>query len=152
MSRGVEREPDDAATPRAPRFAVALALAFAIFLIAVVAVANSGIATRQLLDLVARIPGRDKTVHLALMGTMALLLNLAWRGACWWIWRLPIPKASVAVAIAVTIEEFTQKLVPVRSFSLEDLAYDYVGIATLGTLGAVIAHWLGRRSERRGGA
>lgn len=164
MQRRVEREAERAeptpgsAVPHARRGARAitiLTIAFALFLLGLVALANSGVATRQLLALAAKIPGRDKTVHFALMGTMSLLLNLAWRGARWKLGALPsplvVPKGSALVALVVTAEEFTQKLVPVRSFSLEDLAYDYLGIAVLGTLGMWIAARIARRASREGG-
>jgi len=111
---------------------------FALFLVALVALANSGQATSELLRIVRAVPGGDKTVHFFLAGTMALLLNLSWRGSCWRIGPLPIQKGSVVVALLCTLEEYSQLYMRVRAFDTEDLLYDYLGILTLGQIGVWI--------------
>ena len=119
----VDSKPEEGSPRGASRpWLVGATIAFAFGLVGVVALANSGSATPVLLDIVHNIPGRDKTVHFFLMGTMALLLNLCWRVNSWKIGSIPVLKGSVVVAVLVTIEEISQTFVPVRSFSIEDLA------------------------------
>ena len=120
--------------------------AFALFLVALVALANSGKATHELLMIVRAIPGGDKTGHLFLAGTMALLLNLSWRADRWRLGPLPIQKGSIVVALLCTLEEFSQLYLRARAFDTEDLVYDYIGIVTLGQLGALIHSWAARPS------
>lgn len=112
---------------------------FGLFLIALVALANSGLVTTELLRIVRAVPGGDKTVHFCLAGTMALLLNLTWAGAHWRVGPLPIQKGSVLILILSTLEEISQITMRLRAFDVEDLAYDYVGILVLGQLGAWLA-------------
>ena len=121
-----------------------LTAAYGLFLIGLIVVANSGRAIPELLSVVRSVPGGDKTVHFVLGGTMALLLNLSLRAAHWRLGPLPIQKGSVLVVLLGTLEEFSQLAVRHRSFDLEDLAWDYAGIAVFGQLGAWIYIAAGR--------
>lgn len=121
--------------------------AFGLLLIVLVVLANSGSVTPELLRIIRSVPGGDKTVHFFLAGTMALLLNLSWRASHWRIGPLPIQRGSMVVALVSTLEEFSQLSVRVRSFDLEDLAYDYLGIVALGQLGV----WLHTATRRAPG-
>ncbi|MEE3329981.1 MAG: VanZ family protein [Myxococcota bacterium] len=132
------------------RLLVVATVLFGLALIGVVALANSGSATAGLLSIVQNIPGRDKTVHFLLMGTMALLLNLCWRAERWQMGPVPVLKGSIVVAVVVTLEEFSQLFVPLRSFSLEDLAYDYLGIFLMGQCASFYVAWTNRALARRG--
>lgn len=133
--------------PSSRPWLIGATIAFAFGIVGVVALANSGSATPALLDIVQNIPGRDKTVHFFLMGTMALLLNLCWSAEIWKLGPIPVLKGSVVVAVLVTIEEISQTFVPVRSFSLEDLAYDYLGILFVGHCHLIYA--AGKKHFRR---
>lgn len=124
---------------------------FALLLLGIVAIANSGSATRELLGIVRSIPGGDKTVHFVLAGTMALLLNLTWQARCWRIGPLPLLKGSAVIAVVATLEEYSQLWVRRRSFDYVDLAYDYLGILVLGQLAAVWVWWRARRETSTGG-
>ena len=117
---------------------------FGLLLTALVVLANSGQATPELLRIVRAIPGSDKTVHFCLAGTMALLLNLSWGAAHWRVGPLPIQKGSALVALLATLEEVSQLAMRHRSFDLEDLVFDYLGIVVLGQLGA----WIHAASRR----
>lgn len=99
-----------------------LALGFAAFLLVIVGLADQG-ALPELLKRIHDLPGGDKLGHFGLMGTMALLADLAFRGR----WR-GLPAGSVTVLVIVTLEELSQLWFPQRSFSLSDLAADYAGI------------------------
>ena len=126
------------------RWLIVATVLFASGLVGVVAIANSGSATAELLNIVQHIPGRDKTVHFLLMGTMALLLNLCWRAERWQMGPVPVLKGSIVVGVVVTLEELSQLFVPLRSFSLEDLAYDYLGIFLLGQCASFYLAWTNR--------
>jgi hypothetical protein len=115
--------------------------AFALFLLSLVAVANSGLASSGLLSIARAVPGGDKTIHFLLSGTMALLLNLSWRARCWRLGPLPIQRGSVVVAVLCTLEELSQLFIRARAFDTEDLVYGYAGIVVLGQLGVLIHDW-----------
>ena len=111
-----------------------LAVAFAGFLVLIVILANQG----RLYDFVPdpnQYPGGDKICHFVLMGTMAFLANLSFKGAAiflaGWRWYL----GSVLVMLFVVIEEFSQIFLDGRNFDLVDLAADVLGIMLLGSLG-----------------
>lgn len=131
------------------RWLVVATVLFGLALVGVVALANSGSATAELLNIVQNTPGRDKTVHFLLMGTMALLLNLCWHAERWQMGPVPVLKGSIVVAAVVTLEELSQLFVPLRSFSLEDLAYDYLGIFLLGQCASFYVVWTNRALARR---
>jgi len=131
------------------RWLIVATVLFGIALVGVVALANSGSATAELLNIVQNIPGRDKTVHFLLMGTMALLLNLCWRAERWQMGPVPVLKGSIVVGVVVTLEEFSQLFVPLRSFSFEDLAYDYLGIFLMGQCASFYVAWTNRDQARR---
>ena len=125
----------------APRWLHVATIAFAVFLALLVVLANSGAGTHVLLQISRAVPGNDKTVHFALMGTMALLLNLSWGARRWRLGPVPVLKGTVLVAVVVTLEEWSQLFVRRRSFSLEDLAYDYLGILLIGQLAIWLVWW-----------
>jgi len=92
---------------------------------------------RPMFEFITAYPGLDKVGHFMLVGGAAFLLNLAlglreWRtlGRRWLL-------GGTLVAVAFTIEEFTQMWFPSRTFDLLDLAADYCGIVFFG--------WLARR-------
>jgi hypothetical protein len=121
--------------------------AFGLFLIALVLLANSGTVSQELLRITRAVPGRDKTVHFLLAGTMALLLNWSWRAVHWRIGPVRIQKGTLLIGVLCTLEEFSQIYMRARSFDLEDLVYDYLGILVLGQIGV----WLYGRAQRSAG-
>ena len=89
---------------------------------------------RPFFSFVTAYPGLDKVGHFLLIGGTAFLLNLAlglrgWRalGRRWLV-------GSVIVAVVFTLEEFSQRWFPSRTFDLLDLTADYVGILFFGWL------------------
>ena len=123
-------------------------LAFALFLVLLIAAVDTGWFRSEVLRVVAAVPGGDKSLHFLLVGVMALLLNWSWGAAHWRVGPVPIQKGSVTVALLCTLEELSQRFVRARSFDLEDLAYDYAGIILLGQLGAGLAVLRRRRAAR----
>ncbi len=107
------------------------ALAFAIFLAAIVIAADQG----RLPAFIARLydfPYGDKVGHFLLMGGLAFLVNMAvipWPKERLW---LSLLIGSLAVAIIVTIEEVSQSFFQSRHADWKDLASSYAGILVLG--------------------
>src|SRR5688572_20320034 len=95
-------------------------VAFVAFLIALVALADSGHG-RQLFLLAAKVPAGDKIGHFLLFGTLSFLVNLILRGAEFRLWTIAFRKGSAIVASIVTVEEFSQLFFRSRSFDLGDL-------------------------------
>ena len=118
--------------------------AFGLFLVVLVALANSGAVSSELLRITRAVPGGDKTIHFLLAGTMALLLNWSWRAAHWKLGPLRIQKGTVLVALICTLEEFSQIYLQARAFDREDLMFDYLGVIALGQIGVWLHHWTGR--------
>lgn len=112
------------------------------FLLFLTYLADSGKGMRLWLA-VERIPYGDKIGHLLLMGLLAFLVNMSLR--CERIKLLSVLKGSAIVWVLVTLEEWSQLLFSRRSFSLQDLAADYIGIILFGQL----ALWVFNRSERK---
>lgn len=89
----------------------------------------AGVSTSELMQMM---PYFDKIAHFCLMGFLALLVNLSlscrqvqFFGQSWLL-------GSMIVLVPVVAEEFSQLLIPGRSFDLGDLAADGVGIWAFG--------------------
>ena len=81
-------------------------------------------------------PYADKLAHFLLIGSATFLLNLslqnrtiAWLGRKWLL-------GSLIVFILITLEEFSQRFIPGRSFDLLDLTANCAGIFCFGLLSA----------------
>jgi VanZ family protein len=109
----------------------AAALAYTLFLVAVVVGADEG-KLRGLLALVDFVPGGDKAGHFVLMGTLAWLLNAALKRRRVVVWRRRVLLGSVITVLVVTFEEISQLHFATRHFDLLDLAADYAGILVFG--------------------
>jgi VanZ family protein len=96
---------------------------------------------RSLINLITAVPGGDKCGHAIFIGTLAFLLNYALKGRMIKIGSLKILLGCVIIAVAMTMEEFSQIWIPSRSFDLLDLAANYFGIAIAGLL------WLRSRPQ-----
>ncbi len=110
-----------------------LAAAFAIFILAVVLLADQGRLPGFLYALYD-FPYGDKLGHFLLMGGLALLANLA-------VGRRP-PRfrlfATLGIAALVALEELSQELFPARHADLLDLAASLTGIAVAWLVGRII--------------
>jgi polysaccharide biosynthesis protein VpsQ len=87
------------------------------------------------------VPGGDKLGHALFIGTLAFLLNYALAGRMIRIGSLKILLGCWIIAVAMTVEEFSQIWIPSRTFDLVDLAANYFGITLAG--------WLWFRSNPR---
>jgi VanZ family protein len=80
------------------------------------------------------IPTLDKVLHFLMYGGMALLANAALSRRPRWSLIGAIATGSIIVMIVSTIEEYSNTFTPCRSWSLSDLAANYLGIGCLGVL------------------
>ena len=116
-----------------------LATAFTLFILYVIYLANSG-ADHVFFDFVRWLPYGDKIGHFGLIGTLALLVNLAVGNrpfSGWHFGRNPILYGTVVVTILVILEELSQLFLINRTFDLVDLTFDFLGI--------IVANWLATR-------
>ena len=108
-----------------------VAIIFAVFLVALVILANLGMGSvfRELMNF---FPGRDKTGHFFLFGIMSYLLNMTLNGEKLSMCQLNLLKGSLILSFVVTIEEISQYFLPSRTFSWIDLLASYAGIYLFG--------------------
>jgi VanZ family protein len=90
------------------------------------------------------LPGRDKTGHFVLMGGLAAISVFGFADRRIGARRLSAAGMLGTVAAFVVLEEFAQRWLPHRTFSLVDLASSLAGVACLGTLATA---WRNRRRE-----
>lgn len=114
-----------------------LSLLFAASLMVIIIFANQGLLPAWLVAL-KDFPGGDKVGHFVLMGSMALLLNIAWRQRRITLFGQQWLLGSTLLVIVVTLEELSQIWLPMRSFDWLDLLADYLGIYFLGRFGLMI--------------
>ena len=78
----------------------------------------------------------DKVLHFSVVGTLALLLNLSFESATCCESRCGafLQWGSLIMFCIATVEEFSQLAIANRTFSLADLACNYLGIMILGSL------------------
>ena len=114
-----------------------ISILFVIFTLLIVILADSGNLPRSIKNLY-NFPNGDKIGHFLLTGFLSLVLNwtaLASRASKVERNKTDLKSASVVfrvsltLAFFVTLEEFSQKLFPRRTFSLLDLLFSYAGIA-----------------------
>jgi VanZ family protein len=79
-----------------------------------------------------RIPYDDKIAHFFLAGVLSFLVNLNLSLSQVNIGKVKILKGSLLLFVLITIEECSQSLFPVRSFSLSDLFSNYAGVLCFG--------------------
>ncbi len=86
--------------------------------------------TRYLLSFIKFVPYGDKIGHLILFGFLSILVN--WCLNFLRFYRVLL--GSLIVMVIVTIEEFSQIYISGRSFDLQDLIFDFIGIFTFGEI------------------
>ena len=104
-----------------------LTVLFTVFIIVVIVLANNG--KLGSLHFIYDFPNGDKAGHFILFGILTFLLDLTF------FQTLPnADRKRVAVMIGlplaflIGLEEFSQKFIPLRTFSLFDLLASYVGV------------------------
>lgn len=111
-----------------------LAVAFSIFILLVIVAADLGY-LRFALQLLERVENLDKVLHFLLIGTLTFLVSAGF------IESFPnrslnsiVLRTMIFMLIFFTIEEVSQLPIRGRSFSLIDLAANYLGIFVFGFL------------------
>jgi VanZ family protein len=121
-------------------------VAFVAFLVALVALADSGHG-QQFFQLAKKIPAGDKVGHFVLFGILSFLVNLVLGAAEIRLWRIAFLKGSVIVSCIVTAEEFSQLFFRSRSCDLGDLSADILGIWLCGWLARKYLAWRGVKAK-----
>ena len=75
------------------------------------------------------VPGGDAGLHVVVMGTLTLVLGLAFSEARLFGFRLGFSRVVGLMLLFATLEEWQQRFQPFRRFSLRDLFFSYLGIA-----------------------
>jgi VanZ family protein len=103
------------------------AAVFLIFVIVVIIIADTK-GTGALQALAPGIPQSDKLGHFIIFGIMGLLVNISLQFKTMSVFNRQVLLGSVIVMAFAIGEEFTQILLPTRSFDFKDMACDLVGI------------------------
>lgn len=105
-----------------------LTILFIVFIIAVIVLANNG--KLGSLHFIYDFPNGDKAGHFILFGILTFLLDLTF------FQTLPhVDRKRVAILIGliltllIGLEEFSQKFIPGRTYSLFDLLASYTGVS-----------------------
>lgn len=110
--------------------------AYAAIVVGIIVIANLG-GTEHVFGFVRWVPYGDKVGHFVLLGTLALLADLAAKRRG--VGRLRVPLGPAIIAALVVLEELSQLALPTRSFDLADLAADAAGIVAFVALGRRLA-------------
>jgi VanZ family protein len=119
---------------RTARMKIKILTGIYVFFFAVLVILADLRGTRHLLDFVGGIPFGDKIGHFILIGIFSLLVNLSLGAKTRRSGGLNFPVGSLIVSAIVTIEEFSQLFVGGRSFDINDLLADYLGIFVFGRI------------------
>jgi VanZ family protein len=98
-----------------------------------------------LVTIVKKIPGRDLTAHFVLFGGLSLLLNLAFAQSRIRGRELGVPVLSGVLLVVIALEEYSQKMIPRRDFSIDDLLASIAGVVLFAAIAWAILLW-NRRS------
>ncbi|MCJ7434375.1 MAG: VanZ family protein [Anaerolineales bacterium] len=104
-----------------------LTIVFFAFIMLVIVLANAD--QLRFLGVVYHFPNGDKAGHFILFGILTFLLDLTFFQA---LPHADRKRVSVIIglilALLIALEEFSQKFIPARTFSLFDLFASYVGV------------------------
>lgn len=117
-----------------------LAIVFGLFIISVIIAVDTGVG-QAFLGWIHSLPMGDKLGHFCLLGILTLLVSLSLKKAYWVYRGLLIPKAALIITVIITLEEFSQILIPYRNFDTADLLANYLGITVFG----LIAYFIHRK-------
>ncbi|MCB9595151.1 MAG: VanZ family protein [Sandaracinaceae bacterium] len=112
---------------------------YATFLVGVVIAANIGGTNELFGPIVRAVPYGDKVGHFALIGLLAMLVDLAARRRDFSIGRLSIPMAPLVLFGLVLAEELSQLALDTRTCDPLDVAADIAGMVVFVSLGRLVA-------------
>jgi VanZ family protein len=119
-----------------------IAVAFSLFMVAVVVMANTE-TLPSVFEFYRRLPFGDKLGHFVLMGGLCLAANLVLGAKTWKVLGYRLLIGTLLVWAVVSLEELSQLAISSRNFSLTDLLADYAGIFTADR----IVVWRTRRAK-----
>ena len=111
-----------------------LTLLYLLAILALIFAADHG--TLAVPPAVAAVPAADKAGHFLLFGLLSYLLNVSLGARRLRLGRVRVLAGSLALAVAVTVEELSQIWIANRSFDLADLLADVAGVLAFGHLAA----------------
>jgi len=112
---------------------IRLSLLYASLILGVVLLADSGHLPRSIQH-IHDLPHVDKLIHFSIFGSLALCINLALASNHRWSVTRAIVTGSMLVVMASSLDEGTNFLVSTRSWSVGDLAANYLGVLCLGVV------------------
>ena len=106
-----------------------LAILFALFILVIIVLADTGILSRYMGSLFDAIPNVDKLGHFLLYGVLALFLNLT-------LFRSHQDRSrsrlaaicGLILALLIGLAEVSQQYFSSRTFDLVDLTFSYLGV------------------------
>ncbi|MCO4781120.1 MAG: VanZ family protein [Candidatus Cloacimonetes bacterium] len=123
---------ETSASPTNTYAKVALFL-FVVFLVWTITIANNGSGSTYF-SFLKYIPGGDKTGHFVLMGSFCFLANCAIGKKVFNLFFAEILKGTLIVFLIVLFEECSQYFIKSRTFDLQDLGADILGIIVFDLL------------------
>lgn len=123
------------------RIVLSITLIFTLFIGWIIYMANTGQDTLFFVW-ARRVPNGDKLSHIILFGTLALLFNLCSRYRVVELRGVMIYRGSLLVLLFTTCEEFSQFLLPNRTFDLLDYSASVFGVALFTLLTRYSEHRL----------
>jgi VanZ family protein len=81
------------------------------------------------------------------MGLLSFFMVLGFSSLTIHRYRIGSIAIIITVALLVTLDEIIQLAIPTRTFSLEDLAWSLVGVATFGLAAAFIEWFWCKRTQ-----
>lgn len=119
------------------KFIAAVAVAFFMFMVWIIYLANTG-GSSIFFDLVRAIPYGDKLGHFCLFGFLTLVVVVALRFRAITVGRFRIYYGVIVVAVFALGEELSQALLASRTFDLLDLTADTLGILTASLVASLL--------------
>ena len=120
-----------------------LAILFGIFVILIIVLADAGTLPRYL-GPIYDYPNGDKVGHFVLYGILAFLIDqslfrsLPPSSSLRTSRKLLAVKCGLILALAITVEEFSQQYFSFRTFDLLDLTCSYLGVAFFSWLAVIL--------------
>ncbi len=125
-----------------------VAILFALLLVALVVIANEGLAG-PIFGRFYDFPNGDKVAHFLLMGTLSFLVSLGFSSGRISIFSLRPLKSCLIISAVVALEELSQSFFPGRSASILDLSASLAGVFLLGELGAFMKYRYSQNKQKQ---
>ena len=103
-------------------------------------IANTGNGT-YLLAILNSVPYGDKLLHILLMGSLTVGLNLSLNFRFSKLWSREVLTGTIIMAVLISLEEISQGFIPYRNFEVLDLVCNYIGIFVLGSIPYFLSKW-----------